>query len=88
MTTVTISLREEDQRFIASAMKSGKYVSESEAVAAGIAELRLREEVGQARLATLRAEIEVGIEEADRGEFVAFDAEQVIADRRQKLAQL
>jgi len=33
MTTVTITLRDEDREFIQSAMKSGRYVTESEAVA-------------------------------------------------------
>ena len=33
----------------------------------------------QAKLATLRAEIAVGIEQADRGDFVEFTADEIIA---------
>ena len=50
MTTLTITLRDEDQNFIQRAMKTGRYVTESEAVADGLAELRAREEVRHGRL--------------------------------------
>jgi putative addiction module CopG family antidote len=68
MTKVTIALKDEDQRFIETAMKSGRYVTESEAVADAISELRAREESHQSRFAELRAKIKIGIEQLDRGE--------------------
>src|ERR1700722_15634592 len=49
MTTVTITLRDEDQHFIENAMKSGRYVTESEAVADALSELRIRDELPQTR---------------------------------------
>ena len=42
MTKVTITLKDEDQHFIEAAMKTGRYVTESEAVADAISELRAR----------------------------------------------
>jgi antitoxin ParD1/3/4 len=69
MTTVAISLTEEDQRFLDEIVKSGRFDSESEAVAEALAELRIREAVRQARFAELRAKVQVGIEEADSGGF-------------------
>ena len=77
MTTVTITLRDEDHIFIKAAMKAGRYVTESEAVSDAIAELRAREEVRKARLGELRAKVMVGIEELDRGEGAPWDGEAV-----------
>jgi len=86
MTTVTITLRDEDQRFIESAMKSGRYVTESEAVSDAIAELRAREELHQARFAELRAKIMTGVEELDRGEGADWNIEDIKAKGRALLA--
>ena len=49
MTTVTITLRDEDQRFIESSVKNGRYVTESEAVSDAITELRAPEQLNQPR---------------------------------------
>lgn len=86
MTTVTITLRDEDQHFIEAAMKTGRYVSESEAVSDAIAELRVREELHQARLGKLRAQIMVGVEQLDRGEGGDWDIEEIKAKGRASLA--
>jgi antitoxin ParD1/3/4 len=79
MTTLSITLRDEDQRFIEMAMKSGRYVSESEAVSDAIAELRAREDLRQARLGELRTQVMVGLEQLDRGEGAAWDADEIAA---------
>ena len=42
MTTLAITLRDEHRKFIEEAMKTGRYVSESDVVAAAIAELKAR----------------------------------------------
>jgi len=86
MTTLTITLRDEDQQFIESAMKSGRYVSESEAVADAFAELRNREAMRNARFADLRAKVMVGIEELERGEGVEWDVEDIKTKGRALLA--
>jgi len=82
MTTVTITLRDEDREFIQSAMKSGRYVTESEAVADAIAELRARE----ARIAALQTKITEGIEQLDRGEGTEWDPEEIRAKGQALLA--
>lgn len=79
MTTVTITLRDEDHNFIDAAMKAGRYVTESEAVSDAIAELRARENLRQARLAELREKVMIGIDELDRGEGAPWDVEDVKA---------
>ena len=86
MTTVTITLRDEDQRFIQSAMKSGRYVTESEAMSDAIAELRAREELHQARFSELRAKVMVGIAELDRGEGAEWNVEDIKAKGRALLS--
>ena len=73
MKTLAITLREEHREFIESEMKSGRYVSESDVIAAGLAELKAREQVRQARLTELRAEVSVGLQQLDRGEGREWD---------------
>jgi len=86
MTTVAISLNDEDQHFLEEVVKSGRYGSESEVVAEALAEFRVREAIRAAKLDELRAKVRVGIEQADRGEFVEFTAEDVKAEGRKRLA--
>ena len=86
MTTLTISLREEDQRFIQKALEEGRYISESEAVADAIGELRAQAEARKSSIATLRNAITFGVEQADRGDFVDFTANEIIANRRARLS--
>ena len=86
MTTVAISLKDDDQQFLEEVVKSGRYGSESEVVAEALAEFRVREAIRRARQDELRAKVSVGIEQADRGEFVEFSAEDVKAEGRKRLA--
>jgi antitoxin ParD1/3/4 len=86
MTTVAISLKDEDRKFIEEVVKSGRYLSESEVVAEALTELKVREEVRAHKLAGLRAKVQIGIDQADRGEFVEFTAEDVKAEGRRRLS--
>jgi putative addiction module CopG family antidote len=87
MTKVMITFKDEDQHFIEVAMKTGRYVTESEAVADALSELRAREKQPQARLAELRAKIMIGIEELDRGDGAEWNVEEVKAEGRALLAR-
>jgi predicted transcriptional regulator len=51
-----------------------------------VAQLQADREFAGLPLNELRAEIDVGLAEADRGEFVEFTADDVIAERRAALA--
>jgi putative addiction module CopG family antidote len=82
MTTISITLRDDDRHFIESAMKSGRYVTESEAVADGLAELRAREEVRAAHLGEMRAKVIEGITQLDRGECAEWSTEDIKAKGR------
>ena len=78
---MNISLNKHFEAFVEGAVKSGRYESSSEVVRAG---LRLLEEQ-EIRLAALSERIERGLEELDRGEGVAFDAERIKAEGRKRL---
>ncbi len=86
MTTLAITLRDEHQKFVEEAVSSGRYTSESEVVADALAELKIREAVRQARMAELRAQVDVGLEELDRGEGEPWDVEAIKAEGRALLA--
>lgn len=86
MTTVAISLKDEDQHFLEEVVKSGRYLSESEVVAEALSDFRVREAIRRAKLDELRAKVQIGIEQADRGDFVEFSAEDVKREGRTRLA--
>jgi antitoxin ParD1/3/4 len=90
MTQVAIQLPDELNRFIDRSVKAGTF-SDAEAFMVNLlynakaqSEVELSEEQ-QAKLSNLRAEIAVGIDEADRGEFVEFTADEIIAEGRSRL---
>ena len=88
MTTVTITLQDKAQSFLEEAVNSGRYITQSEVVAEALAELEVREEIRKRRFADLKAKIQVGIDQADRGDFVEFNAEDIKAAGRKRLAEL
>lgn len=71
--------------FVADLLKSGYYQTQSEILREGLRLLKEREEIKQLRLAELRKEIELGSEQADRGEFV--DGTEAFARIRKRSAQ-
>jgi len=73
MTTRPITLRDEHEILIQEALESGRYISESEVVAAALSEFQVHEEIRRARFAELKSKIQVGIEQLDRGETAGFD---------------
>ena len=81
MTTRSITLRDEHENLIQEALKSGRYLSESEVVAEALSEFQVHEEIRRAKFAELKAKIQVGIDELDRGETVEFSLESFLAAR-------
>jgi antitoxin ParD1/3/4 len=61
-------------RFIADLLQTGHYQSQSEVVREGLRLLKEREDEKQMRLAGIRLAVAAGMEQADRGEFVAGPA--------------
>jgi len=72
-------------RFVAELLDSGLYQSQSEVLREGLRLLKERDDMRTARLEALRREIAVGVEQADRGEFV--DGPEVFRGLRQRSAE-
>ena len=69
--------------FVAKMLKTGLYQSQSEILREGLRLLKEREELKKIRLAEIRKEIAVGIEQADRGGFV--DGPKALRKIRRKI---
>lgn len=86
MRTATITLRDEDQRFVEESINSGRYSTASEVVSHAIAVLRARDELREARLQKLHSKIMEGIEQLERQEGAEWDLEEVKAKARALLS--
>jgi antitoxin ParD1/3/4 len=79
-------LSEEREQIVRSLMQDGGFASEDEVIDTA---LRLLQEHGeQARLADLRREIAIGIEEVDRGELAPFDPHATLERIRARQASI
>ena len=70
---MNVSLTPELKRYVTSKVKEGLYASQSEVVRHGLRLLIERDELLDARIAELRAEVAEGLEEARRGELIGDD---------------
>ena len=70
---MNVSLTPELERYVTSKVKEGLYISQSEVVRHGLRLLIERDELLDARIAELRAEVVEGLEEARRGELIGDD---------------
>ena len=75
-----VSLTSDIQGFIERKVQSGQYASADEAVNALLAHTRAQEEMTPQDLKELRDAIDLGLAEADRGQFADFTAEDIIAE--------
>jgi antitoxin ParD1/3/4 len=86
MTTLSITLREEDDQFIQNAVESGSYLTQSEVVATALELLRTHEELRRIRRVQLKRDIQEGVDQLDRGETVEFTAEDIKRLGRERLS--
>jgi antitoxin ParD1/3/4 len=73
MPTRNISLTPEQDAFVESVVKSGEYQNASEAVRDALRVLQQRRREDALKLEVLRAQIQTGLDELDRGDFVEVD---------------
>ena len=78
---MNVSLKPDVQKYVEEKVKTGQYASPEEAVNNLLQQPRQREELTAEDIEELRREIDVGINEANHGQFADFDAEGVIAQR-------
>jgi antitoxin ParD1/3/4 len=64
---MNISLTKEFENYVAQKVESGMYHSASEVIRDGLRLMKERDELHQSRLAEVRKEIAIGIDQADRG---------------------
>jgi antitoxin ParD1/3/4 len=86
-----VSLRPDLERFIEEKVRSGQYVNVDAAVNDAVELLREQDEQEELspedarKLEELRRELQIGIDQADRGEFVEFTAEDIIREGEAEL---
>jgi antitoxin ParD1/3/4 len=71
--TLNVSITPELERFVEDRVASGRYQTASEVVREGLRLLEERETARQEALEELRKHIAIGVEQADRGEFIDGD---------------
>jgi antitoxin ParD1/3/4 len=82
---MNVSLTPELEALVHDKVKSGRYLSASEVVREGLRLLEERDRLYQERLANLQKEINLGIEQSDRGE--VLDGETVIQELLDEINQ-
>lgn len=85
-TTLNVSLTPELEQFVNSRVSSGRYQSASEAIRQGLRLLQEEEMTRQAALERLRNQINLGLEQANRGELL--DGEEVFEELERRAAGL
>lgn len=79
---MNVSLTPELEKFVNEKVQSGMYYSASEVIREGLRLLKEQDTLRQMRFEELRKEIAIGIDQADRGQFV--DGEEVFKKLKDK----
>jgi antitoxin ParD1/3/4 len=79
---MNVSLTSEMEKFIGRQVKSGQYQTASEVVRDALRLLKDREQLRQIKLEELRKEIQIGIDQIERGDVV--DGEKVFEEIRKR----
>lgn len=83
---MNVSLTPELERIVSFKVESGMYTSASEVVREGLRLLQERDEMRETKLASLRAEIQKGIDDLEAGRF--RDGNQVMTEFKQTLLKM
>jgi antitoxin ParD1/3/4 len=71
--SLNVSLTPELEKLVKDKVKSGRYLSSSEVVREGLRLLEQLDRFREEKLDALRRDVELGIEQADRGDIAPFD---------------
>ena len=80
---MNVSVGREFEEYVRAKVESGDYASASEVVRDGLRLMREKEQLFEARLQSIRGEIQKGIDQLERGE--SRDGETVMAELKAKL---
>jgi antitoxin ParD1/3/4 len=86
MTEIAIAIPDDLREFMDQSVQSGQFSGPNEFVTSALYAFRDQAELEAIKLARLRRDIAAGLEQADRGEFVEFDAAAVIAECQRERA--
>jgi len=84
---MNVSLTKELELLVKDKVRSGMYHSASEVIRAGLRLLKDQDQLYEIRLAELRKEIAVGLEQADRGQTAPMDMQAIKAEARSRKGQ-
>ena len=76
---MNVSLTAELEEMVIAKVKSGLYTSASEVVREGLRLLRDHDELRRMRLADLQRDVDLGIEQVERGEFISSDSAEALS---------
>jgi antitoxin ParD1/3/4 len=79
---MTIRLKPEIEGFLRQKVETGQFASVEEAANELLALRREEEELTEEDIAEIRAEVQKGIEQAERGEFSQFTIAEIIAQEK------
>jgi putative addiction module CopG family antidote len=79
---MTIKLEPDVEKFVKEKVQRGDYTSAEEVVNSLLLQAQTQELLTPDDIDALRAELDIGIAEADQDDFVEFTAETIIAQRR------
>lgn len=71
--------------FVRVKMNTGEYASENEIVCEALTFLRERDELRSTRLSQLKREVQIGLDQIDRGDWKAFNAQEIKDEVRKRL---
>ncbi len=83
---MSITLTPEQEEIINEKLQSGRYTSAAEVIDEGLRLLAWREQEGK-KLESLRAEIQKGIDQIERGEYLSFNSAEEIKAHFQRRVQ-
>jgi len=83
---MNIALTPELEKLVEEKVKSGRYQSASAVISEGLRLLQSRDQYQELRLQEVRAKIQQGLDQLDRGE--GLDGEQVYAEMKRRSAAL
>ena len=84
---MNVSLKPNVEAFVADKIKAGQYRNASDVVNEALEMLMEQEHSTPEYEAYLRAELQRGVDQLDRGERAIFTAETIIAEERNRLGQ-
>ena len=84
---MNITLSPELEAFITEQLETGTYATRADVFQDALRLLQHRKTEHARKLEALRRDIAAGIEQADRGELMPLDAEEIKAEGRRRLAE-